>query len=322
MPGNKKKYKLISVIIPSYNEEGNVEKIAQYVTERLFATGYEFELIFVDDGSTDQTLLRLEHLHKNDTHIKYLSLSRNFGHQSALKAGLDFAKGDAVISMDADLQHPPELIKKMLQYWEDGYDVVYTQRKEDPSLPYFKRATSRLFYRLLNLFSDIKLEPGTSDFRLLDKKVVSVIREMPEDNLFFRGLVKWVGFKQHRLEYMPDLRYDGSSKYSLRNMFSLAISGVTSTSIFPLRIASLLGFIVSIGAFGYSLVVIYDYFFTSKNLPGWTTIILAVLFLGGVQLISIGIIGEYLGKLLIQSKGRPKYIIKQTHQDAKEENPA
>jgi len=322
MPGNKKKHKLISVIIPAYNEEGNVDKIAQYVTERLSSTGYEFELIFVDDGSTDQTLNRLQHLHKNDTRIKYLSFSRNFGHQSALKAGMDFAKGDAVISMDADLQHPPGLIKKMLQYWEDGYDVVYTQRKEDHSLPYFKRTTSRLFYRLINLISDIKLEPGTSDFRLLDNKVVSVIREMPEDNLFFRGLVKWVGFKQHRIEYMPDLRYDGYSKYSLRNMFSLAISGVTSISIFPLRIASLLGFIVSVGAFGYSLVVIYDYFFTNKNLPGWTTIILAVLFLGGVQLITIGIIGEYLGKLLIQSKGRPKYIIKQTHQDAKEENPA
>ncbi len=322
MPGNKKKYKLISVIIPAYNEEGNVDKVAQYVTERLSSSGYEFELIFVDDGSTDQTLPRLQHLHKNDARIKYLSFSRNFGHQSALKAGMDFAKGDAVISMDADLQHPPGLIKEMLQYWEDGYDVVYTQRKEDHSLPYFKRTTSRLFYRLINLISDIKLEPGTSDFRLLDNKVVSVIREMPEDNLFFRGLVKWVGFKQHCIEYMPDLRYDGYSKYSLRNMFSLAISGVTSISIFPLRIASLLGFIVSVGAFGYSLVVIYDYFFTNKNLPGWTTIILAVLFLGGVQLITIGIIGEYLGKLLIQSKGRPKYIIKQTHQDAKDENPA
>lgn len=320
MPGSKKEHKLVSIVIPAYNEEGNVEKISGYVIEKLETTNYNFEIIFVDDGSTDRTLELLKTLHRKDKRIKYLSFSRNFGHQAALKAGLDFTQGDAVISMDADLQHPPGLINKMLHYWEKGYDVVYTKRKEDPNLPVFKRKTSRLFYQLLNIFSDIKLEPGTSDFRLLDKKVVSVIRNLPEDNLFFRGLVKWVGFKQFKIEYMPNLRNDGYSKYSLHKMFSLALSGVTSTSIFPLRIASFLGFIVSIGAFGYSLVVIYDYFFTNKNLPGWTTLILAVLFLGGIQLITIGIIGEYLGKLLLQSKGRPKYIIKQTHNNEFEEN--
>lgn len=318
-----KKRSLISVVIPAYNEEGNVQKVAQYVSEKLSVLGYSFEIIFVDDGSTDQTLQKLEQLNQNDPRIKYLSLSRNFGHQSALKAGLDFATGSAVISMDADLQHPPELLGKLITKWEEGFDVVYTRRLCSPSLPYLKRKTSKIFYKLINLFSDIKLEPGVSDFRLLDKKVVTVIRELPESNLFFRGLVKWVGFNQYSVEYMPQERNDGNSKYSYRKMISLAISGVTSTSIFPLRIASMMGFIISIAALGYSLVVIYDYYFTDKNLTGWTTIIIAILFLGGAQLITLGIIGEYLGKLLIQAKGRPKYIIKQTQQNAKKQkNPS
>ena len=323
MSGNKTKTTLISVIIPSYNEEGNIDKIASYVVEQLTMLEYPFEIIFVDDGSTDSTLEKLIQLNRKDARIKFLSLSRNFGHQSALIAGLDFAAGDAVISMDADLQHPPELLPKLISKWEEDYDVVYTRRKEDQELPYLKRKTSKMFYKFINIFSDIKLEPGTSDFRLMDKKVVSVIKELPENNLFIRGLIKWVGFKQYCIEYIPQKRNDGESKYSYRKMISLAISGVTSTSIFPLRIASVMGFIISIAAFGYSLVVLYDYYFTNKNLSGWTTLIIAILFLGGAQLITLGIIGEYLGKLLIQSKGRPKYIIKKTYEETRnQEYPA
>ena len=316
MHGNKTNNILISIVVPSYNEEGNIVMIASYVVKQLTMLEYPFEIIFVDDGSTDSTLEKLIQLNMKDARVKFLSLSRNFGHQSALIAGLDFAAGDAVISMDADLQHPPELLPKLISIWEEGYDVVYTRRKEGQELPYLKRKTSKLFYKFINLFSDIKLEPGTSDFRLLDRKVVDVIKELPENNLFIRGLIKWVGFKQYCIEYIPQKRNDGESKYSYRKMISLAISGVTSTSIFPLRIASVMGFIISIAAFGYSLVVLYDYYFTNKNLSGWTTLIIAILFLGGAQLITLGIIGEYLGKLLIQSKGRPKYIIKKTYEEA------
>ncbi len=306
----------ISVVIPAYNEEGNVGKVAGLVTGILSGYGQSYEILFVDDGSSDNTLGKLIQLNQKDPHVKYLSFSRNFGHQSALKAGIDFATGDVVISMDADLQHPPELLPQLISKWEEGFDVVFTKRKEDPNLPYLKKTTSRIFYKLVNLFSDIKIEPGTSDFRLLDRKVVAVIKELPESNLFFRGLVKWVGFNQYCIEYQPEERHNGKSKYSYRKMISLAISGVTSTSTFPLRIASVMGFIISIAAFGYSLVVLYDYYFTNKNLSGWTTLIIAILFLGGAQLITLGIIGEYLGKLLIQSKGRPKYIIKKTYEEA------
>jgi dolichol-phosphate mannosyltransferase len=312
-----KKNTEIAIVIPAYNEEGNVRKTADLVTKVLSGCKKTYEIIFVDDGSTDSTLEKLIQLNKEDAHIKFLSLSRNFGHQSALIAGLNFASGDAVISMDADLQHPPELLPQLISKWEEGYDVVYTKRKADPNLPFLKRKTSKIFYKLINTFSDIKLEEGTSDFRLMDKKVVSVIKELPENNLFLRGLIKWVGFKQYCVEYMPQERNNGKSKYSYRKMISLAISGVTSTSIFPLRIASMMGFTLSIAALGYSLVVIYDYFFTDKNLTGWTTLIIAILFLGGAQLITLGIIGEYLGKLLLQAKGRPKYIVKRTPQNEK-----
>jgi glycosyltransferase involved in cell wall biosynthesis len=312
-----KKNTEIAIVIPAYNEEGNVRKTADLVTKVLSGCKKTYEIIFVDDGSTDSTLEKLIQLNKEDAHIKFLSLSRNFGHQSALIAGLNFASGEAVISMDADLQHPPELLPQLISKWEEGYDVVYTKRKADPNLPFLKRKTSKIFYKLINTFSDIKLEEGTSDFRLMDKKVVSVIKELPENNLFLRGLIKWVGFKQYCVEYMPQERNNGKSKYSYRKMISLAISGVTSTSIFPLRIASMMGFTLSIAALGYSLVVIYDYFFTDKNLTGWTTLIIAILFLGGAQLITLGIIGEYLGKLLLQAKGRPKYIVKRTPQNEK-----
>lgn len=313
----------ISVVIPAYNEESNVVEVADLVTKILSGYGHPYEVLFVDDGSTDNTLDNMVQLSQKDPRIKYLSLSRNFGHQAALKAGIDFAAGDAVISMDSDLQHPPELLIPLISKWEEGFDVVFTKRKEDSSLPYLKKKTSKIFYKLVNLFSDIKIEPGTSDFRLLDRKVVAVIKELPENNLFFRGLVKWVGFSQYCIEYQPEERHDGKSKYSYRKMISLAISGVTSTSTFPLRIASVIGFFISIAAFGYSMVVLYDYYFTNRNLTGWTTLIIAILFLGGAQLITLGIIGEYLGKLLIQSKGRPKYIIKKTYEETRnQEYPA
>ncbi len=309
----------ISVVIPAYNEESNVVEVADLVTKILSGYGKYYEILFVDDGSTDNTLGNLVQLNQKDPHIKYLSLSRNFGHQAALKAGIDFAAGHAVISMDADLQHPPELLTLLISKWEEGFDVVFTKRKEDSNLPYLKKKTSKIFYKLVNLFSDIKIEPGTSDFRLLDRKVVAVIKELPENNLFFRGLVKWVGFNQYCIEYQPEERHDGKSKYSYRKMVSLAINGVTSTSTFPLRIASVIGFFISIAAFGYSMVVLYDYYFTNKNLTGWTTLIIAILFLGGAQLITLGIIGEYIGKLLIQSKGRPKYIIKKTYEETRDQ---
>lgn len=301
--------KKISIIIPAFNEEENVSLISQLLIQQLNHLKYDFEILFIDDGSTDRTLEALKVLNEKDNRLKYLSLSRNFGHQHALKAGIDYAEGDAVISMDCDMQHPPELILEMLTYWEQGYEVVYTQRKEDKRLPLFKRMSAKLFYKLIGLISDANIEQGTSDFRLLDKKIIETFRSLPENDTFFRGLIKWTGFKQFKIIYSPNERNKGTSKYSLKKMLSLAISGITSSTIFPLRMATVSGFVVSGVAFIYSLFVLYDYFFTTKNLLGWTTIILAILFIGGVQLISIGIIGEYIGKILKQVKGRPQYII-------------
>ena len=308
--------KTISLVVPCFNEEGNVEAIYQLIKTELDPL-VNFELIFVDDGSSDQTLLRIIQIGQQDSRVRYITLSRNFGHQNALKAGLDYAKGDAVISLDADLQHPPRLIKEFIEKWQQGYDVIYSVRKDGNEIGLFKRLSSKLFYRFINLFSDTTIQEGAADFRLLDRKVVNVIKALPENYLFIRGLTSWVGFKQIGIEYKAEKRFSGQSKYSLKRMIHFASSGITSFSTKPLKVSIYLGFTIAIISFIYGLYAIFEAVFTSNVIQGWTSVIVSVLFIGGIQLIMIGILGEYLGKLFMENKRRPNYVIKETNLEGK-----
>ncbi|MBX0292555.1 glycosyltransferase family 2 protein [Hymenobacter sp. HSC-4F20] len=301
----------ISVVIPAYNEEENLPEVAARVKEHL-AGRYERELIFVDDGSRDGTQRVLRELRAQDPEIHYVLLSRNFGHQSALRAGIDYATGDCVISLDADLQHPPRLLPELLGHWLDGYDIVYTQRQDDERLPWLKRQTSSAFYRVMNGLSSVDFEPGTADYRLIDRRVADVVRSSPDVDLFLRGFVHWAGFRQKRVAYTPDARFRGTTKYTVRKMVKLALNGITSFSVRPLHFATLAGVGVSGLAFLYALYALFILIFTDDAVPGWASVLISVLFIGGIQLLVLGIMGEYLGKLFIQAKQRPPYLVSET----------
>lgn len=301
---------MISIIIPAYNESENIEPIAQNIMQELI--NYEpFEIIFIDDGSTDATYEKIKELAASYNCIKCISLSRNFGQQKALMAGLDHACGDCVISLDADMQHPPELIKTLIEKWKEGYDVVYTIRRDSKDTGVIKKLTSKWFYKSLNKICDIDIPLGAADFRLLDRKVVNELIKCREEWIFIRGIVAWLGFKQIGIEYDVQKRHAGKSKYSFSKMFSFAIQGITSFSILPLRIASVLGSIFSISAFLYIVYAIFAKFVLDVAIVGWTSILISVLFLGGIQLIVLGVLGEYLGKMFIETKRRPNYIIRE-----------
>ncbi|RKS98112.1 glycosyltransferase family 2 protein [Chryseobacterium defluvii] len=304
--------KKISIVIPAHNEEGNVALVHEKIKE-VFSrlNNYDFEIIFVNDGSRDNTQQKLEELSQQFDKIKYIEFSRNFGHQPAVKAGMDHAHGNAVISMDGDLQHPPELIPEMIQKWEEGYDVVYTIRTYPKEISYFKRKTSDFFYQLLSSLSDVNLtKGGGSDFRLLDANAVEVMRTFNEDDLFLRGLTSWMGFKQTGIEFTAAERIAGESSYNLKKMIKFAFTGITAFSVKPLYIAAYLGFLFSgISVVGYALYVIYA-FVAKTEISGWASLIMTIVFFGGLQLIILGIIGMYLGKIFKQVKERPNYIIK------------
>ena len=307
--------KTVSIVIPSFNEESNIEMIAKTIHSVMENLSYHYKIVFVDDGSSDGTLKYLEKLSKEDDKLFYVALSRNFGHQNALKAGVDTVKdsSDAVITMDGDLQHPPELLPQLLQKWEEGYDVVYTLREEDSTLSYFKKKTSKAFYALMNKLSDVKFEPGTADFRLMDKKVVAVFSDFSENELFIRGIINWIGFDQYALQYKPNPRFSGKSKYTLGKMIRFALQGITAFSTRPLHIAIFLGLGLSVFAFVFYIgYVVYSIYF-GHVISGWASVITTVVFFGGLNLTVLGIIGIYIGKLFIQSKRRPNYLIKQTN---------
>jgi dolichol-phosphate mannosyltransferase len=301
----------ISLVIPTFNEEGNVlrlyDEIKQVLLELHIA---HYEVIFIDDGSSDASLERIEELRGQDTNVHFLQLSRNFGHQHALKAGLDHASGAAVISLDADLQHPPALIKDMIQLWRNGAEVVYTRRKDQQNIGIFKKWSAKAFYWFANKISEVPIEEGTADFRLLDQKVVAAIQTFKESHLFLRGLIPTLGFKQVALDYEPAARFSGKSKYSLSKMFHFAINGITSSSAKPLYFSIYLGLFFAFLAFVYGCYAIYIAIFTDAAITGWTSLIASILFIGGIQMILIGIVGIYLGKLFVQSKQRPTYLIK------------
>ena len=303
--------KMVAFVIPACNEQSNVLVIAGAIKNIMAPLMYDYRILFIDDGSTDQTLPVLKAEAATNNHIRFISLSRNFGHQNALKAGLDFADGDCVIMMDADLQHPPDLIPILLEKWEGGDDIVYTIRKEQTDLSLLKRKTSAIFYNIINNMSDIELEQGTADFRLMDRKVVDAFKQIREHDLFIRGLVKWMGFSQSGIAYYPAARLSGESKYTLKKMVRFALQGITSFSTKPLYMAAYLGFSFAFLSVLYIPYIVYS-FYQGHTVSGWASILAAIAFFGGLQLMILGIIGLYLGKLFMQSKSRPHYIIKET----------
>lgn len=304
--------KLISIVIPAYNESENIPKIAAAIENQFKSLPYKYEIIMVADGCTDSTLEKIHELILINKNIFYIEFSRNFGHQNALKAGLDHANGDCVISLDCDLQHPPEIIPEMLAKWESGYEVVYTIRKEDKKLPISKRFSSKLFYQMINKLSDLEIESGSADFRLLDKKVIRIMKNFHENEPFLRGLIKWIGFKQFSMEYSPNQRTLGKSKYNLKRMISFALQGVTSFSVRPLYGAIYLGFTFTMLSVLYLPYVLHA-FHSGKEVSGWASIIMTIVFFGGLQLTILGIIGIYVGKMFMQVKDRPNYIIRSTN---------
>jgi dolichol-phosphate mannosyltransferase len=304
----------ISIVIPTYCEEGNIVELYEQLQLELSKIDVQsFEIIYVNDGSHDDSLRHIKELTIKDERVKFIHFSRNFGHQNALRAGLDFAKGDAVISMDADLQHPPELISTLIEHWRAGNKVVYTKRKDTNDLSFFKKLTSKMFYKLVNYLSETKLEEGTADFRLLDRSVVEALKNFNENNLFYRGIIPGLGFKQHGLEYIPNERFSGNTKYTFSKMVRFALTGITSSSAKPLYFSIYLGAFLALCSFFYALYAIYVSIFTTEAVAGWTSTIASILFIGGIQLMMLGIVGIYLGKLFSESKKRPNYIIEESN---------
>lgn len=304
--------KKISVVVPCFNEEEGLEKFNEILTNSL-SGNYEYEIIYINDGSSDKTLELIKSLAIKNPAIRYISFSRNFGHQNALKAGYDYASGHCAVSLDADLQHPPEVITGLLQKWEEGFEIVNTIRLDHESISAGKKFSSGVFYRLMRRFSDVNIENGMADFRLVDRKVLDHLKNFTENHLFFRGIIPWIGFKQVNVTFRANERFAGTTKYTLKKMIKFAITGVTAFSVKPLRLSIYLGLIIALLAFLYGIYITYIYFFTEQAVTGWTSVILSILAVGGINLIMLGIIGEYLGKLFIENKRRPNYLISETN---------
>ncbi|AAP99426.1 MULTISPECIES: glycosyltransferase family 2 protein [Prochlorococcus] len=302
--------KLISWIIPCFNEQEVLEiSIRRIIDFTAYSSHYDWEFIFVDDGSKDNTRDIIKSYNLQDDRVKLVGLSRNFGHQYAVQAGLNNAYGDAAIIIDADLQDPPEIAKEMISKWEKGFDVISGRRVERVSETFFKKISASCFYRILNLLTEIHIPLDTGDFRLIDRKVIDTLKQMPEKGRFIRGLVSWTGFKQTQIKYKREPRLAGKTKYSLKKMIVFALEGLTAFSSRPLRLATIFGLVCSFFSFLAILYVLYIRLFTFAWVPGWAGLAVAILFATGVQLISIGILGEYIGRIYDESKGRPMYII-------------
>lgn len=305
---------LISVVAPMYNEAENValfiervEAVANGLAERF---GAVYEVICVDDGSSDETLRLLAAERARNPAIKIISLSRNFGKETALSAGLDHATGEAVIPIDADLQDPPELIPALIEKWREGYHLVYATRASRDGESVVKRLTARWFYSIYNKLADVDIPANTGDFRLMDRRVMEAIKSLPERNRFMKGIFAWVGFRQTGVAYHRERRAFGKTKWRYWNLWNLALDGITASSTLPLRIWSYLGAIVSILSFGYAAYLMIHTVAYGSEVPGFAPIMTAVLFLGGIQLLTLGIIGEYLGRMYMEVKRRPLYLIK------------
>jgi polyisoprenyl-phosphate glycosyltransferase len=308
MHPQERELRLLSVVAPMFNEEETVGPLYERV--RTACEGLPFELVFVDDASSDRTSVLLDRLADSDPRVSVLHLSRNFGHQAAITAGLEHARGDAVVMIDGDLQDPPELIPEMLEQWRQGSDVVYGVRDHRPGETWFKLTTARWFYRLFARITGLDLQKNSGDFRLMDRRALDAVLSMPERNRFLRGMTVWVGFKQTPVTYSRDPRYAGETKYTFRRMLKFALDAISSFSWLPLQAATLLGFAFSIVAFlGLPLVIVAR--ISGIYVPGVSTILFVILLLGGIQLITVGIIGEYVGRIYDEVKGRPLYVVRE-----------
>lgn len=298
-----------SIVAPCYNEEDNLPELYRRIKEVMEQTGQTWELLLINDGSVDRTAELMRQFHEADSRVHYIDFARNFGHQLAVTAGIDYAQGQAVVLIDADLQDPPELILEMIEQWQAGYKVVYAIRKERKGENWFKLFTAKLFYRLIYRITDVNIPLDTGDFRLMDRKVVDTMKQMQERHRFIRGMTSWVGFKQTGVYYVREERFAGETKYPLRRMMKFASDAITGFSYFPLQLATYLGFLIAGLSALFIIVVIAARLSGYEAFAGQATTLVMVLFLGSVQLISLGIIGEYLGRIYDEAKGRPLYVV-------------
>lgn len=303
----------ISIIIPIYNEELNLKLMYDRLYKVILTMNITYEFIFINDGSIDNSMNIIKELANINRNVKYIDFSRNFGHQIAVSAGLERSKGKSVVIIDADLQDPPELIIDLYEKHKEGYEVVYAKRRSRKGENFMKKWTAKLFYRILGSITSVSIPVDTGDFRLIDRKVVEVLKNMPEQQKFLRGQISWIGFRQVAVEYDRDERHAGKTGYTYKKMIRFALDGITSFSNFPLKFATYTGFIVSFLAFLIMLYALYSRFIIKEYVPGWTSLILSVMFIGGIQLICVGIIGEYIGRLSANIRNRPLYIINETN---------
>ncbi len=303
----------LSIVIPVFNEDSNIYLLYNRTAKALNTLAIDYELIFVNDGSKDNSLSILEQLAKEDARVKYIDFSRNFGHQIAVSAGLEHAAGNRIAIIDADLQDPPELLVDMYKKMDDNFQVVYARRRSRKGESFLKKLTAKLFYRLLSSITNIDIPLDTGDFRMIDRKVLLVLNQMPEQEKFLRGQISWIGFNQTSVDYDRDERNGGKTGYTYKKMFQFALNGITSFSDFPLRFASIMGFAVSGIAFLIMLYTLYSKFILKDVIQGWTSIMLSVMFIGGIQLICLGIIGEYIKRISTNIKKRPLYVINKTN---------
>lgn len=306
--------KKISILIPAYNEQAVLEKLFVRLTKLANdIKNYEFEFLFVNDGSKDETLDIIKDYAEKDDRVAYVSFSRNFGKEIAMIAGFDHVTGDATVVIDADLQDPPELIPQMIKFWEEGYDDVYAKRKSREGESWFKKTTSKVYYRLLEQVSHVPIQKDTGDFRLLDRRAVEALKQFRESQRYTKGMFSWIGFNKKEILYDRDERVAGTTKWNYRKLTDFAIDGITSFTTAPLRISTYVGFIVSLIAFVYLVVLIVRTLLFGTDLGGYPSTMAVILFLGGVQLLSLGIIGEYIGRIFNETKQRPLYLVQEYH---------
>ena len=302
---------LISVIVPAYNEQEVLHEFHQRLSSVLATLPLQYEILYVNDGSSDSTAAIIQQLHNDDPHVTLLDLSRNFGKEIAMSAGLQRTEGDVMIIIDADLQDPPELIPQLVDEWRAGWDVVYAKRSSRNGESWLKKVTAHLFYRVMQQVGEVRMPSDAGDFRLLSRRAVDALNGMPERHRFMKGMFAWIGFKQKAVHYQRDARFAGASKWNYWRLWNFAIEGITSYTTAPLKLASYIGTLSAIGAFIYGIYMLIDTLIHGNPVAGYPSLVVIILFLGGVQLISIGMLGEYIGRIFTETKNRPLYLVNQ-----------
>jgi polyisoprenyl-phosphate glycosyltransferase len=306
---NTDQRQLISIVVPAFNEEAVLPNFHQKISGVLSEQPFNFEIVYINDGSSDNTLSIIKELRQADKQVTLIDLSRNFGKEIALTAGLQKAAGDAVVVIDADLQDPPELIPELIREWQNGYDVVYAQRSHRKGESLLKRTTAHFFYRFIQRISKIAIPEDTGDFRILSRRAVNALNTFNEQHRFMKGLFAWIGYRQKAVQYQRDPRHSGETKWNYWKLWNFALDGITSFTIAPLKISTYLGLLTAVGAFGYGIYMIIETLIHGNPVPGYPSLIVIILILGGVQLVAIGILGEYLGRIFNETKGRPLYFV-------------